>query len=300
MGYEKIRYDRIFSAHRQGNGAKLQMFGGQTGSPLSDPGENEIAIYDAYGNVVSSGQTIADVIASAGGGSGGGPVTVGARADRPASPSEAGEQYYCTDAHYHYVAGGSPLGWQAYYMGIPVTEPADADFGTWFGPQGSATTSEAQGGVLLTVPAQASGNWRGKVKTIPSAPYTVTALIGCSGKPQSYWQAGLVLRQSSDGKFAAYSTVYELTFNQQTFNSPTSFAGTYTNYPSACRGNLLWIQIEDDNTNRITRISLIDSNFSQTYSISRTDFCTPDQIGFGVDLNNSEPAYLHLISWKEE
>ena len=342
MAYEKLRYDRILSAHRQGNGTKLQMFGGQTGSPLSDPGENDIAIYDGNGNVVSSGQTIADIssgqitVAKAGsligtrgrlnliegnnvtltvaddsgndeidctiaasGGSGGG-TTLGTRAERPAAPSVSGEQYYCTDSHYHYVANSaSPWSWQAYYMGVPVTEPADADFGTWVN-QGSATTSEAHGGVRLYVPAQGSANWRMKVKSTPSAPYTIRMAFMATCHPSNYWQAGFVIRQSSDGKFIAYSLTNFFLSNYQKFNSPTSWNSNYTaDVDIRMLSPFIWVELEDDNTNRIVRISHIGYDYWQFHSVGRTDFITPDQVGIGMDIANNVNGWMQLIHYEE-
>jgi hypothetical protein len=49
MGYGNIHYQQIAQAHRQGNGSKIQMFGGGT------PTAGDIAVFDSNGNVVPLG-----------------------------------------------------------------------------------------------------------------------------------------------------------------------------------------------------------------------------------------------------
>lgn len=49
MAYEKLRSDRILTAHRKGNGSQIQMFGG--GAAVT----GNAAVYDADGNVIDGG-----------------------------------------------------------------------------------------------------------------------------------------------------------------------------------------------------------------------------------------------------
>lgn len=49
MAYEKLRSDRILTAHRKGTGSQVQMFGG--GATVT----GNAAVYDATGNVIDGG-----------------------------------------------------------------------------------------------------------------------------------------------------------------------------------------------------------------------------------------------------
>lgn len=55
MGYPKTRYDHILGDHRQGDGAQVQMYGGDQGSPPGAPTAGNAAVFDAGGNVIDGG-----------------------------------------------------------------------------------------------------------------------------------------------------------------------------------------------------------------------------------------------------
>lgn len=174
--------------------------------------------------------------------------------------------------------------------------------------QGGATISSANDRETLVAPAQGnSSNVRLRVRTAPSAPYVLTARLLPLVFTKNYLGASLVIRESGTGEFIQFKFVYastqpELAVEQWT--SPTSFS-------SSVRSVLIdkpieWLQIEDNNTNHIFRVSRsgFSGDWIEVYSQSRTAWmATPDQIGFAADAQNvSTPnfdAILSILSWEE-
>lgn len=57
MSYQKVRYDHILSDHRQGDGAQVQMYGGDQGSPPAAPASGDPLLFDASGNAIGGTKT---------------------------------------------------------------------------------------------------------------------------------------------------------------------------------------------------------------------------------------------------
>ncbi len=188
---------------------------------------------------------------------------------------------------------------------FPVIPPINGDF-AWVN-QGGATLDTAQGSVFLLSGLDASTSWRMRTKAAPATPYTIT--IGFI--PHLWRFAGpsrvaLIWRESGGGTF----TTMELTFNSApatpdiSFNKwagPTSFSGSYGSTGSYVPfAPLHWYRFGDTGTNRTASVSIDGRHWEQIFTIGRTDFLTPDEIGFGVDANSATyHAGINLISWEE-
>jgi hypothetical protein len=200
----------------------------------------------------------------------------------PAS-EKAGRLYYATDGYNSYLDTGSV--WNAYAPAlIPCTSPVDSQF-SWVN-QGSATTTQVtNGGVYMTAPSPGSGdNWHLRVKSIPTAPYTVTMGLIPSNAAYTSTYFGLVLRNSSSGNLVVWGFIFNtfaLRMWLAKYNSPTSFSADYFRDVSPTT-KPFWLRMKDDNTNRIAGFSADGVNYTDIHSIGRTDFTTPDQIGYGV------------------
>jgi len=200
-------------------------------------------------------------------------------ASAPANAND-GDLFFPTDGFVIQRDTGSVYNnWGPIY---PLTPPVLSSF-AWVN-QGSATATEAKGGIYLLAPANASENWRILKKSAPATPYTATACLLPALMSVDYAQAGLVFRQSSDGKLACLELVSIsgfFNFQFSKMNSATSFNSTYGNTKCSLVSPL-WLQIADDGTNRKCSFSADGQDFIPLHSIGRTDFLTADEVGFFV------------------
>jgi len=164
--------------------------------------------------------------------------------------------------------------------------PAVADW-TWVN-QGSATGTDTTSGIDLYAPNGSGDNLRILARAVPSTPYTITAAISITMFADNYAAAGFCWRESGTGEVAyvglTHATTYTLGFNK--YASLTSYDSTYFNNAFA-PGDVLWIKASDDGTNRTVSISRTGTSWLQIATHTRTDFLTPDQVGFFANSNQS-------------
>jgi hypothetical protein len=119
---------------------------------------------------------------------------------------------------------------------------------------------------------------------------------------------GLLFRQSSDGKLAVFSVQYNNSglsghggnVGSIKYTSATAFSAIYGSQELYCGGNLVWLRIEDNGTNRICSISADGQVFTTFHSVGRTDFLTADEVGFALDLENTTFSNsVGLVSWAQ-
>ena len=181
----------------------------------------------------------------------------------------------------------------------PTTPPDIADF-TWVN-QGGASTNSGAWGIYMYEPASGGDNNRVLKMALPAAPYTLTAAFNTIQYEYNYHNAGICLRESGSGKLvtltiSSVATVTDIINTK--FNSPSSWSGVYKQYRPSPAANLWWLQIEDDNTNRITRYSTDGINYEQVHSVGRTDFITPDEAGICLNVNNvTLPSAATFVHW---
>lgn len=229
---------------------------------------------------------------------------LGTRANLPATTeAHAGDRYRTTNGLYEYVYNGSA--WVAFALGFPVTEP-DSSLFAWRN-QGGAAVSATRGGAALTVPASASDNHRIREIAVPTAPYILTAAMIPHFKSSNFAFAGLYLVESGSGKLITLGVASDNGLTNGTraiqctkWTNVTTFSAHYQSQLWNLSAALVWLQIEDNNTNRIVRYSMDGFNWIQLHSVSRTDFITPDKIGFGGNSINSEVVYANLLHWLAE
>lgn len=209
--------------------------------------------------------------------------------------SNAGNLFFPTDGYT--VQRDTGAAWQPWGPIFPLTEPPTASW-SWVN-QGGATITSAKGGEYLYAPAGAGVNLRCRVRTAPSAPYTITALFLPQILNEASHTYGLLFRESGTGEIATLMIQGQGTYLSMfsaKYDSPTVFNASYTsvNVPS----QLMWMRIADDNTNRIVSYSMDGQNFIPLHSVTRTDFLTADQVGFFVSSQNASwDAAANLISW---
>lgn len=221
-------------------------------------------------------------------------------APTPASGPNPGYIWYETDTGLLYAYDGS--GWdRAGFVGAD-SPPVDGDF-SWVN-QGGASVITTNGGIHLSAPTNASQGWRIRKKSSPSTPWTLTVWFIPLMLNVSFHRVAVMFRQSSDGKLVTFEYSFnasdqtpELVVNKWT--SATAFSANYA-LVGVQSSNLVCLRIADNATNRICSFSQDGTNFLQIHSVSRTDFLTADEIGFGADPNNATYGCgLTVVSWKQ-
>lgn len=217
----------------------------------------------------------------------------------------AGRMFIASDGCTIAIDNGSS--WDHYGPIYPdLTPPIDGDF-SWFN-QGSATVSTSQGGVVITAPANASHNIRGRYKA-KTAPYKVTAHFVPLFADANYPHCGIGFRSSVSDKALTihvvnasnkhYVEVAKSTNSTTYLSSPTAFRADNT-------GHLVrWLQIEDDNTNLILRYSCNGKVWIDAFSEARGTFFSGGNLPtgpffFANSVNATYPALMHLLHWLEE
>lgn len=224
--------------------------------------------------------------------SSGSTITSGTYASLPSSPG-AGQMYIVTDgpATMLYQSGA----WQTLYQNMPVTPYIDANF-SWV----NQTSSSKSGSVTATgpfsflrAPALSGDNMRIRVASLPATPWTFTALMQFPFMGEAYIQGGMILRNSSSGEILTLAAVQSLSSGDNLYeialgkwSSPTSSASNYILQPGFITPQF-WGRIQDNGTNRIYSVSYDGQNWMTLYTVSDTDYITPNQFGFYADSNNS-------------
>ncbi len=181
----------------------------------------------------------------------------------------------------------------------PVSKFINSGF-TWEN-QGNKTLTVTNGRTSIFCPLGDNSVIGGFYKS-KSAPFTLTVCLEVTSPADLAY--GLSFRESSSGKMIlfGYSWVGGLRIfkqtNASTYNS--DYSSSLLNHDFRfVRTGKVWFQIQDDNTNRICRLSFDGYNFSQVHSVGRTDFLTADQIGFHCINDGNADATINILSWKE-
>lgn len=222
-------------------------------------------------------------------------------ANRPSLSIGEGDLFFPTDAPGIQRYDGSD--WSTWNVSHKLTPPDLTGF-SWVN-QGSASASQVGESIYLLDPLHSGTSIRMMVMSVPSPPFTVTAYLIPALWHMSYNAAGLVWRESSSGKVvtagfraAQYGPSYSA--YAMRYNSPTSYNSTqfFADMPDIPR----WIRLEDDGTNRKTYLSVDGDHWILIDSISRTNFMTPNQVGFFLNADGSatfgDDCGLHLLSWE--
>ncbi len=263
---------------------------------------NASASEGTNGQVLTSGGPGVNPSWQAGGGGSGGNITsTGAVGGEPGSPA-AGDLYLPNNSPDIERYSGSA--WTLWGPVYPFTRPVAAQFA--FINQGGASLVDNTNSLCLLAP-QNSGSHNARIlkKAAPATPYTITVFIKATIlSSSSDDRHGLVFRDSVSGKFSAFQscgTANGTELRVTYYSSPTTpisngVAFGFSGVPE-------WLQISDDGTNRIYRISVDGLNWSQYYTEVRTANLTADEVGWfcnplGGNSVNVD-VYTTLFSWKQ-
>ncbi|RFZ41412.1 hypothetical protein DAVIS_02681 [Mycobacterium marinum] len=204
-----------------------------------------------------------------------------------------GRRYPCQDIGLELLDTGSewlringgPRGW--------FTPPPD----TGWSPvnAGSTTFSASKDGLLFISPSDPSGSYHLQVRTLsPASNYTAefyVEMTAMDAAGSDAWVMGIILRESSSQKFVTLEQVVSsnafgsgaLIRAAKWTNTTTlsaAYKARYVQFLSGAFPN--WIRFRDNGTTRYFEYSHNGVEWLTFYSVGRTDFCTPDQIGVGV------------------
>jgi hypothetical protein len=202
-----------------------------------------------------------------------------------------------------YLLRDSGSVWDHFVSGFgKATVPAVADF-SWVN-QDTATANNTSGPLNLFVTDGDSHNHL-LVKSIPSVPYTVTILFRVNLDTGSATDVGVGWRQSSDGKMINVRYIgSDSGFIISKWTDETAYSADYTSNSLIRRvfyvGVGVLVQLIDDNSNRIVKVSGDGINWQTMHTVGRADFLTADQLlVYGRD-NGSYGAGISVLSWTEE
>jgi len=233
-----------------------------------------------------------------GGGGGGGAVTYDTYANKPAA-GNPGAVFIPSDGLLLEVDDGTK--WVPQGLVYPdLVKPVLNDF-SWIN-QGSAVVDDSKGYIKMTQDALSGLQLRMLVKTAPSTPYSITAMIIPDVTKSNYNSVGLVWRESSTGRVINLGFGHgDYHFMGQKYTNPNTWNSNY--FAGAAFFPVdgpIFLRLTDNGTDRLMYYSHTGNYWRLLHSVGRTDFMTADQVGFYVDSENaSYGVSMDLLSWKE-
>jgi hypothetical protein len=203
--------------------------------------------------------------------------------------------------------------WDTFGPMEAFTPPSDTGFG-WRN-QGSSTLTIDKDRLLLNAAAAGNAvNMVARVIAAPATPYTITAYLVPVPISKLFNGYGLIFRQNgagtgtgrivtmwwAGGNFAGST---QPTLRIEKWSSETAVSASYAEF--LCQIPPSWFRIQDTGVNTVFFISTDGQNWTQLFSVSRTDYMLqgPDQVGFfGHSMNAATPNLdvpVNLLSWKQ-
>lgn len=262
-------------------------------------GTTEYTIGDSWSNgeylKIDTGEIITAAVT---GGSGGG-VVYDTQANRPAAATQ-GREFICTDGVLPVRQIDTGSAWMSVYDGLQCSLPPAASTLTSVNSDASNTFSDINGGLYIKQVGRASSEFMtAHVTALPSAPYSFT--IGYrikTLKQAAYCYVGMCLTDGNGAtpKLALLATVYRgtgadnLYIGNGYYSSPTTWSADNT-ITATSTYQLGWpvvfLNITDDNTNRIYKVSC-DGIVWTTHELKgRTDYFTPTHGGLVIGQNGA-------------
>ena len=168
------------------------------------------------------------------------------------------------------------------WTGVDMTgNSSSSSFGTF---------SASGPGVFLRA-TQVSGDW-GDVVRMQYIGYSSNSTLIARVEPfitgQNYQSVGVGFYSSSSGKFSSirFTDNNDGGLQVDKWTSTTSYSAAYLSLPPSQEVKWTWVKLQDNGTNRIYSVSADGNNWILLYSVSRTDFFTPNAFCIWADANN--------------
>jgi hypothetical protein len=221
---------------------------------------------------------------------------------RPAA-GRVGRLFFATNLAVYYRDNGST--WDTIGpVGYLTKPPISSSFTTV--NLGSSIVTDVDSGIIITNEGNGAGEFlTSLVKTMTATPCTLK--IGfqwiCTNINHSF--AGMVLRQSSNGKQLKFGVLRDGDFAFQTrkIDSPTGGGATNTiTLKNFLPNDMIWLKYQNTGTNRQVFLSTNGVHWLSLGSSSNTLDLTEDQWGFGVwtFFGTTSLAQINLIHYLEE
>ncbi|RFZ11176.1 hypothetical protein DSM43518_02016 [Mycobacterium marinum] len=205
----------------------------------------------------------------------------------------AGRTYWCEDVGLTLLDDGTD--WRRVWGGPLGYFTAPPSSGWSAVNAGSTTWAANKDAMLFTAPSDGTGSYHLQVRTLtPSSNYTArfnVELTAMDAASTDAWVMGIVLRESSSGKFLTLELIVSSSafgsgavLRAAKWNGTSSFSAAYkSRYVQFLSGGIPnWLQFRDNGTTRYFEYSHNGVDWVTLHPVGRTDFCTPDQIGVGV------------------
>jgi hypothetical protein len=187
--------------------------------------------------------------------------------------------------------------------GRPHVVPVVSSF-AWVN-QGSATATDRSYGISMASPFSSGDSFRMLTKAAPSTPYEVRIRFAETRCMLNNVANVFGWRDSSSGNIQPVSVYYGVAPGENrlavfNFSSPTAFVSTQVS-PVAQSHRLQWIRLRDNGTDRFVDTSADGDEWVLFASFGRTSYITPDQVFFGLNVNNlsATPSGMTILSWEE-
>ncbi len=160
------------------------------------------------------------------------------------------------------------------YRQIMSATPTSASTGltTWLN-QGSCVVSDSAVGLNIDAPQSATTNLCGRYLTAPTAPYTITVLLGATRSSTGVSMAGI-------GWYDGTAKLQVLSYETNGGSGPVVRVRQFTNPTTASTINFtsflnffsqpIWLQVKDDGTNVSFAFSQDGVNFLVVYSVAKS------------------------------
>jgi hypothetical protein len=195
------------------------------------------------------------------------------------------------------------------YRQVMSSTPTAASTGLtiWLN-QGASAVSNSPTGITIDAPSSAATNLSGRYVTAPSAPYTITALIGAT---RTTIGGGCVGIGWYDGSSKIQGICYYTNSSNDSqqlvavrrYTSPT--AQTSDSFTSGLNGfsEPIWFRISDDGTNVSFGFSYDGANFLPVYSTTKAmgflGSTGYNKLLFFVDPGSGSHTFGTLLSWTQ-
>lgn len=225
------------------------------------------------------------------------------------TPGKTGRMGYCTDCDAVLRDTGSV--WQRVRFGEQGgTTQAEVPTTGWtvFGTGGTVTIGADRDGRRIQVAAEGGINLHGEYRALPSpSNYTVTMYAESRLTMGNEVVSGFFLRDSVSGRVITFGHGWHSTdengkgLQLKKYNSLTSFNSNYGFLRVWDMGGTPnWLRIIDDGTNRLYQWSFNGVDWMPWGNSSRTDWITPNQIGymlFDSNIADGRTSSLRVRSW---
>lgn len=172
----------------------------------------------------------------------------------------------------------------------------------WTAMNTPTITADSNGRVQSQT-AGATDNFKGEYRTLsPASNYTITANFDALYSGPHFDYGGFILKNSGGNSFIHFGTWAsgsppDLYLAVTKWTGVATFSATYiiTAAWKLPHGIPSWLRIRDDATNRFFEMSYNRFDWVPFFSVGRTDFLTPDQIGWALSSNTGVSAHTSVL-----